>query len=570
MTDKNLRNDTSDTINDALDREQEAMLNYRGVRGSRKKGSKGGRGPMPIAGTAGAGGTATGTAPAGTPAAAQGAGNAGLTPTPASAPLPAATEAAAAGSIGVMAAGGAVRFGNEQLAASGIDHSEDPWGAYSNPENIPGLTLDEDDERADGSRTSMAMRGSGTRGGRKGSGSGMGPMMPMAGAGAGAAAGNAGAGSAAAGGSAPGGVMLPGATLGGVGGAQNLASAQQAVNYQAMNGGASSAAMAGMQTPRATGAMFSPPSSGVLAAGGSEKSTDPAAFAEAMRDAGIDTNQQFIEGPDGNLYPNPYYNGGGTGNGGFGAPTSNIGGGMGADLNGDGHVSDEEMARWNAGQGKVSDGASHPGLGLPDGRGSYDAPSLGSPGPSGGTSSPGDGVRQGVEGLSRDAYRDATLGHGGSAGPSASSGVKQQVSDLQSTQYSHMSGAPSQSNASSHNFVQSAAGVGQRAGHASATAKDFSVQSEELRGESKAWDSIAKAQAKLRSQLDSLVGDAPTFGVMSGMVQPAYEEMRNASVTSTEHRTGKNQYTSEHMALSAEAYDQTEMQNAQLSDREIP
>lgn len=568
MTDKNLRNDTSDTIDDPLDREQEAMLNYRGARGSRKKGSKGGRGPMPIAGTAGSGGTATGAAPASTPASPQGVGNTGLTPT--STPLSPMPETAAAASAGVMAAGGSVHFGNEQLAAAGIDHSEDPWGAYDNPENIPGLTLDEDDERADGSRTSMAMRGSGTRGGNKKSGSGMGPMMPMAGAGAGAGAGNAGAGSAAVGGSAPGGVMVPGATLGGVGGAQNLASAQQAVNYQAMNGGASSAAMAGMQTPRATGAMFSPPSSGVLAAGGSEQSTDPAAFAEAMRDAGIDTNQQFIEGPDGNLYPNPYYNGGGAGNGGFGAPTSNIGGGMGADLNGDGYVSDEEMARWNAGQGKVSDGVSHPGLGFSDGRGSYDAPSLGSPGPSGGTSSPGDGVRQGVEGLNRDAYRDATSGHGGSAGPSASSGVKQQVSGLQSTQYSHMSGAPSQSSASSHDFVQTAGGVGQRAGHSSATAKDFSVQSEELREESKAWDSIAKAQAKLRSKFDSLIGDAPTFGVMTGTMKPAYEEMRSASVASTEHRTGKNQYTSEHMAMSAEAYDQTEMQNAQLSDREIP
>lgn len=568
MTNKNLRNDTSDTTgDDLLNREQEATLHYRGVRGSRKKDSKGGRGPMPITGNAGTGGTATGTAPAGAPSATQGASNAGLTP--ASAPLPAATEAAAAGSIGVMAAGGAVHFGNEQLAASGVDHSEDPWGAYDNPDNIPGLTLDEDDERADAARTLMAMRGSGTRGGNKGAGKGMGPMMPMAGAGAGAGAGNAAAGSAA-GGGASGGMTLPSATLGGVGGAQNLASAQQAVNYQTMSGGASSAAMAGMQTPRATGAMFSPPSSGVLAAGGSEQSTDPAAFAEAMRDAGIDTNQQFIEGPDGNLYPNPYYNGGGVGNGGLGAPAPSIRGGIGADLDGDGYVSDEEMARWNAGQGKVSDGVSHPGLGFSDGRGSYDAPSLGGPGPSGGTSSPGNGVRQGVEGLSRDAYREATSGHGGSAGPSASSGVKQQVSDLQSTQYSHMSGAPSQSNASSHNFVQSAAGVGQRAGHASATAKDFSVQSEELRGESKAWDSIAKAQAKLRSQFDSLVGDAPTFGVMSGMVQPAYEEMRNASVTSTEHRTGKNQYTSEHMALSAEAYDQTEMQNAQLSDREIP
>lgn len=568
MTNKNLRNDTSDTTDDdLLNREQEATLHYRGVRGSRKKESKGGRGPMPITGNAGTGGTATGTAPAGAPAAVQGAGNAGLTST--SAPLPAATEAAAAGSIGVMAAGGAVHFGNEQLAASGVDHSEDPWGAYDNPDNIPGLTLDEDDERADAARTSMAMRGSGTRGGNKGAGNGMGPMMPMAGTGAGAGAGNAAAGSAAAGGGAPGGMMLPSATLGGVGGAQNLASAQQAVTYQSMSGGASSAAMAGMQSSRATGAMFSPPSSGVLAAGGDAQSTDPAAFAEAMREAGIDTSQQLIEGPDGNLYPNPYYNGGGVGHGGLGAPAPSIRGGIGADLNGDGYVSNEEMARWQAGEGKVSDGVSRSGLGFSDSQRSYDA-TRGVSGPADGTPRLSGGVRQGVEGLSRDAYREATSGHGGSAGPSASSGVKQQVSDLQSTQYSHMSGAPSQSNASSHNFVQSAAGIGQRAGHASATAKDFSVQSEELRGESKAWDSIAKAQAKLRSQFDSLVGDAPTFGVMSGMVQPAYEEMRNASVTSTEHRTGKNQYTSEHMALSAEAYDQTEMQNAQLSDREIP
>nr|WP_108872146.1 hypothetical protein [Tessaracoccus timonensis] len=564
MTDKILRNGTSDTVNDDfVDREQEATLNYRGVRGSKKKEAKGGRGPVSITGNAGTGGTATGAAPAGAPAAAQGAGNAGLTP--ASTPLPAATEAAAAGSIGVMAADGAVHFDNEQLAASGVDHSEDPWGAYDNPDNIPGLTLDEDDERADVTRTSMAMRGSGTRGGNKGAGNSMGPMMPMAGAGIG----NPAAGSAAGGGSAPGGMMLPSATLGGVGGAQNLASAQQAVNYQVMNGGASSAALASMQSSRATGAMFSPPSSGVLAAGGDVQSTDPAAFAEAMRGAGIDTSQQFIEGPDGNLYPNPYYNGGGAGNGGLGAPAPSIRGGIGADLNGDGYVSNEEMARWHAGQGKVNDGVSRSGLGFSDSQRSYNA-THGVSGPADGAPGSKGGVRQGVEGLSRDGYREATSGHGGSAGPSASSGVKHQVSDLQSTQYSHMSGAPSQSSAGSHDFIQSADGVGQRAGHTNATAKDFSVQSEELRGESKAWDSIAKAQAKLRSQFDSLAGDAPTFGVMNGMVQPAYESMRTASVTSTEHRTGKNQYTSEHMALSADAYDQTEMLNAQLSDREIP
>lgn len=576
MTDKNLRNDTSDIIDDdVLDRDQEATLHYRGIRGSRKKEAKGSRGPMPMVGNTGAGGPATGTAPAVAPAAAQSAGNAGLTPTPA--PLPTMTEAAAAGSVGVVAAGSEVHFGNEQLAASGIDHSEDPWGAYDNPENIPGLTLDEDDERADGAWTSMAMRGSGTRGGNKGKAGGMGPMMPMGGAGVGAGAGNAAVGSTAAGGGAPGGMMLPGATLGGVGGAQNLVAAQQAVNYQSMSGGASSAVLAGMQSPRATGALFSPPSSGVLAAGGGPQSTDPKAVAETMRDAGIVTSQPHVQGPDGNLYPNPYYNGGGAGRDGLGAPTPHVSGSVGADLNGDGHVTSQEMARWNAAQQKVSDGVSHAGLGLSGSPHSLGAnpntlgtTTSGVSAPTSATSGSGGGVRQGIEELIRDAYREAASAQGGSGGAPASSGVKQQVSDLKSTQYSHMSGTPSQSSGSARDFIRAAEGVGKLSGHATATAKDFSVRSEELRGESKAWDSIAKAQARLRGQFDSLIGDAPTFGVMSGMMQPAYEAMRNASVSSTEHRTGKNQYTSEHMALSADAYDQTEMQNAQISDREIP
>ncbi|WP_297743133.1 hypothetical protein [uncultured Tessaracoccus sp.] len=555
MTDKNLRNDTSDAADDdLLNREQEATLNYRDVRSAEKKHSKGRRrGPLPVTGNAYSRGGAAGAVPAGAPPAAQGAGNAGLTPAPT--PLSPMAEAAAAGSVGVMAAGGEVHFGNEQLAAAGVDHSEDPWGAYDNPENIPGLTLDEDEERADSARTSMAMRSSGTRGGKKGAGSGMGPMMPMAGAGAGAA-----------GGGAPGGTTLPSATLGGFGGAQNLASAQQALTYQSMSGGASSAAMAGLQSSRATGAMFSPPSSGVLAAGGDVQSSDPAAFAEAMRAAGIDTTQQFIEGPDGNLYPNPYYDGGGAGRSGFG---SSLGLGRGADLNGDGYVSNEEMARWNAGQGKVSDGVSNSWSGLSHGQRSHDA-THGVPAPDAGPSLQNGGVRQGVERLSRDAYRDAITNHGGSEGTSASSGVKQQVSGLQSTQYSHLSDAPSQPSASSRDFIRNAGGVSKRAGHTNATAKDFSVRSEELRVEAKAWDSIAQEQARLRDRFDRLVGDAATFGVMSRYMQPSYEAMREASVVSTEHRTGINQYTSENMALSAEAYDTTELQNAQLSDREIP
>lgn len=554
MTEKNLSNDKSGAPldDDLLAQDQEAKLYYRGVRGSRKKDAKSGRGPVPLAGGQSAGAPAPAAGTAGVQPAGQAAGNAGLTAQQTT--MPTAMDTAAAGSVGVMAAGSDVRFDSEQLAASGIDNAEDPWGAYDNPENIPGMSLDDDDDPAENEWTAMALRGSGTRGGSKDKRGGMGPMMPMGGAGAGAGAGAGGtaAGGTPVGGGAPGGMMLPNATVGGVGGAQTMAAQQLATG--APN---SAAALAGMQAPRATSAMFSPPSSGVLAAGSNEQDIDPVEFTKAIREAGVDTDAELIEGPDGNLYPNPYYSNAGSNTG---SNSPGLGGVHGADLNGDGWVSEQELARWNAGQHKTNAGYTQPGPGASHG---VSAPQ---------TSSASDGVRQGVDGLNSDAYR-ATSGQASSgheAGQS-SSGVNQQVSGLNSTQYSQMSHHSTHSPVGKQAFPQGAAaasGSGRAGG--SASAKDFSVESEELRVESKEWDSIARQQAKLKEQYAGLAKDHDTFGVMYPMMNPAYEMMRNATVTSTAHRTGKNQYTSEHLVLSAEAYDQTETENAQRSDREIP
>lgn len=439
-----------------------------------------------------------------------------------------------------------VEFSDEQLVAARVDTVEDPWGAYSNPENIPGMSLDEDEDAyPEGGWAAMALRSSGTRGGNNAGAGRMAPMMPMAGA---AGAGTVGAGTA------PNSMMLPAATLGGVGGAQGLA-AQQVATYQAatnaMGGsGASVATLAGLNSTRATSAMFSPSSSGVIAAGGDFADASPDELAEAMQRAGADSSQQFIVGPDGNLYPNPYYTGDGETTTVTGGPRGSIVAPyIDADLNGDGVVSEQELARWKAGQHHVSLGNGHtdpgpiaafsPGtqhsvLGSSDGLGG---------GPGGvldGSSGIGLGIRNSISGRQ----------------------LSEPVRHLIASGKKFVEGAANE-------FIKAGEQVARLGGQAVATAKDFSVHTDQLRNESKVWDAIAKEQANMATRFDSLVGDHSTFGVMT-TVQPAYEAMRRASVSSTKHRTGTNEYTSLNMVLSAGEYDETETRNAQISDREIP
>ncbi|WP_296137736.1 hypothetical protein [uncultured Tessaracoccus sp.] len=548
MTDKHQPHD------DLFDEDREAELRYSKVRAERKD-AKGRTGPLPVTGQTDAA-TTNG-------AAAQPAQDATIIP------FGQARDVAGLSSVGVMAAGAEVRFGDEPLRARGIDTSEDPWGAYDNPENIPGLTLDDDDERQGEDATSMAIRGSGTRGDRKKRGGGMNPMMPMAG-GAGAGAGGAGGqggGATSAPGGPSGGMTLPAATVGGVGGQQTLA-AQQAATYQqvmqgAQQGQVSIQSMSGLASTRASGAMFSPPASGVTAAGGEAMATpitDPKLL-EMMRNQGSDG--PFVVGPDGNLYENPNWRASAQETSGIHGPGAGVGV-RGADLDGDGVVSQEEFARWQSGEGRTVHAEAMPA-----------SPIAGTSAPASWTgTSPAEGVRNVVDAL-QSATHQAPIGSAASGAiAQAGSVVRDVVGKLNDAKYQPASGPGGASGGSfgggARDFVRATAGaVTKLAGTAAANVTDFSMTPSELQSESKLWDGIAQRQAALARMYESLVGDLGMFGVMNEVL-PSYETMRHSSVSSTQLRRSANAYTSTNLSLSAEELNAIEQQNSQLAKKEIP
>ncbi len=508
---------------DVLDQaQQEAQLHYRAV-ARRKDERKDARGPVPLPG-----GSTAGGAPAGA-----------VAPGPAAMPAPSpsmgAPAAAASAAFGAAAAPtpseDPVRFGDEQLTASRpTAPGEDPWGAYDNPDNVPGLALDDEDARETASPAGMALRGSGTRG-RKDAGGGMAPFVPMGG-GTGAPA-----------------TTLPGATVGGVGASSGLAAQQPALTVQAALSAAQQGNLPlnlvqGLGAARASGALMSPPATGVLAAGaGSGAGIDGATLDETIRRLGIDSDQPFVVGPDGNLYPNPYYVQAGTaGPLRSSAPAA-------ADLDGDGVVSDWERTRWEAahdrtGGSSTTGGGSYPGGGgggyTTTGGGSVSSPSAqGGSSDGGGWSSVGGGVSG-----------TGWSGGGGSHSGSGTGGLSGQTA-----------GGPSYGSPGTGGYS-----AGGYSSGGSASGQDYSVRTDELRDESQEWEEIAERQGQLAKDVESLPDPAPTFGVLSAMVPP-YAAVQDASAESAQEAGTESQYTAGGLDQNAASYDANEHAGSAIAGR---
>lgn len=547
MTERDKR-ELTDT-EDELDQDQEAQLHYRGVAGRKDKERRTNT-PMPLAaGGAGAGAGGAGAA-AGAPGATAGAG---MSNTATFTGAPAAIGGAALGAADApQAAAADVRFTGDQLSADSVNGpGEDPWGAYDNPDNIPGLSLDEEDEESGNSDyRGMAMRGSGTRGGN--SGGRMGPMMPMMGGAGGPGAAGAGAGAAA----------LPGATVGGVGIAPNsVMPAQQAAAMQAAMTGAQQgslpmSAMSSLNGLRATSAMTSPPHSGVMAAGSDGFSLHPDALEDTVRRLGMETDQPYVVGPDGQLYPNPYYTGGGLHGrgGGGGAMVPGINGGYfpkAADLDGDGVVSASEAQRWQAAQDRTGGGSMNDTGGLSGPSGNPMIPY----GPGGGR----DGI---VGGLNSGGYQGTGSG-GSSQHGSGGGGVRDTVGGLNSDGYSGSSYGGSSST--------DVAGLLRDFGTATQVAKAIAngtgshggkktFSSEAATEEAKDWDEVAEEQKKLATQLSSMPDPGPIFGVMD-RAPISHRSVEKASVESQEQGHVASYNTEDGLQATAALMEKIENEN---------
>lgn len=544
MTDRRDNEMRSDEVELGV-QEAEAQLRYSAVRGERRRRQRAGGGPTAMPPTAGGAGGNTAASTGATAAApTSGAGAPPATLAGSDAMMGAAVGAGTAATVAVTD----VHFDNGQLVAQGAQLSDDPWGAYDNPENIPGLDLDEQ-ERHGESRDSMALRGSGTRGREKG-GRGGAPMMPMGGA-AGGSAGAGGqsavaaagqssgqslpsaaasaqagsvraAGSSTGGASAGGAAVLPGASVAGVGGAQNSLlqqqlAAQHSAASGAQQGSLSLAQISALQQTRATGAMFSPYPSGVMAADGTAQGF-PAdeALAESLLRAGRNTTDPTVVGSDGNIYANPYHR----------DPSSGL--------------------QWSP-TGTPTAGVHGPTGGMQDIFGRTNGPVGGSSSMPGTAGSPTssittDGARSAVQQTNSTSYSGGTPG-----------------------------GAPGQASAVSGGGFHSGptASVNRLTGHGTARGTDYSVLDGELTKEAKEWDAIARDQQRLRDKFNTLPDPRPIFGVLEQVV-PSYESVRNQSVASTEQRTAQNEYTSVNLHITDTAYSRNEVEGAAQSDKEIP
>lgn len=189
-----------------------------------------------------------------------------------SGPLPGegATYTGAAG-LGM----GAVAFEDRQLHAEvgGAERADDPWGTdeddYSVPSAVTGAEDDHEDRRKRGTGA-MALRGSGTRGGSKSDGSALAGGAPMMGA--------------------------PGATVGGVGavGAQPMGGAMPGAQLGLAQNGAVGSMPVGMlqnaqnSSRAATGAVYAPPAgAGPQAASAGPGVYDPEFLREALKANGF-------------------------------------------------------------------------------------------------------------------------------------------------------------------------------------------------------------------------------------------------------------------------------------------
>lgn len=181
---------------------------------------------------------------------------------------------------------------------------DDPWGAfdedeYAVPTEVTGADSEDDnDERRRRAGDAMALRGSGTRGRKKGGGTGgMPPGMMPGGAGGG------GAGAPAAGGVAPQPAMSQPMMSAGPGGAAGMPSVMPGAQMGRM-GGSSLYAPAGANAPLApAGPGAAPvPSAGLMAAGADDP-VDAETMREALQRSGLD--QSVTVDSDGRIITDP-------------------------------------------------------------------------------------------------------------------------------------------------------------------------------------------------------------------------------------------------------------------------
>lgn len=541
MTEKTQR-DTA--FHDGLgDEEREARLRYSNVANKKKDRKGGGRGPAPV-GTGGASSSpgasaAGGVGPAG-PAAGSGAPHLGAAPQ--SAAGISLTGAAAADGVSPAGAlpGDEVRFDGDPLAAGDFaPEADDPWGAYDNPENVPGLTLDEEEEGPLESDPAMALRGSGTRGDSKNKGGGrMAPVMPMGGGGGGAG-----------GGAAAGGPAAPGATLGGVSGAPNAAGQPGAL--AGMGAGASAPA---------TSATMAPPASGVAAAGGEESGLNDPSLRELAFQQGVDPDSPYIMGPDGQMYPNPYYRGD-SGDNGHLPPE--------ADFNGDGIISDDEARRWRNGQDRTNDGGGDDGRGDGDGDGTegsgddggghdgdLDLPPI-NPDPDFPERPRPDPDEDGVKDPPKDDPDDGTdpprnpRDNGGDDGGDGNGNGNGDDSPIVHNPPPPTTPPP---DGNGNTYPKSYPDGPTKVGN---PGTDYRVKSDELVQEAKTWQQLAAEQEKLAKDIQGMPNDPKQFGVLDNM-PTAYRKAQASAAEATMQSGARSGQSSAHLKETASSYEANE------------
>lgn len=463
-------------------------------------------------------------------------------------PIAGMSGAAGVGVAGATASREELRFTNDQLIAETKTHEEDPWGAYGDM-NVAPAPEDEEERRKAGAGTGgLALKGSGARGGGVGGSS---PMMPMGGIGMGAGVNS--------------GVGAPGASIAGVGGSPMAMAPQLPIG--GAGGPLTMSSLAAFNAQKATGAYFAPMSSGVMAAGYDLKGADPSATQQFMLNAGLNTGEKYIAGPDGNLYDNPYYRdpsrstlpeleawdpnrshsasphvGGDTLPGGaYNAGLAGAGAapGRGGD-NAAAYPVDGIRGR-NVGSGYGTEPPNSAGGGLQppaaaDGSASSDSPDL--------TSAAYKEAR-------RAAVADRTFGgfsqpsppSQGSSGPITSSGGE--------------GGYSSQG-------IDRSAGARPRRGYGDEY-EGYTVVTSELRSESREWARVGEGHKKVVSQVDQIPKATELFTILQGLVTP-YSQAKDSTVKAVSSRARETEDNAVRMEESAVAYDKQEEAGAAISE----
>lgn len=392
---------------------------------------------------------------------------------------------------------GVVSFSDQELRADGRPQDVyDPWGIEDGDEYpAPGALTAREDEKQRRQRrggSAMAVRGSGTRGGRgAGGGAGPAPMVGTTGVSGGGAA-------------AP----ITGPSTAGSLPAPGLLQAQGAVQQSALQtSGSTSGLLASAQTSSraVSGAAFSPPVGvGVQAAGADDTSYDPDLIRRALEQNGFGHDAAGVSSG----VPSPGGQAGGSivGTGSSGFPGTDVAGGRG-------------NGAWPVTGGDQS-GGDHSSSGG-SGAGSFQR----DPGSHPGSGSWGD------------------VGQGGGGGSSVGPGG---VSASQS--------GPQTTGGSSSSGRQSSSGPAPAYSPSGAATYGYDVATGDLRRDSRQWSDVSAMSAPIGTVILSTPEPTSMFGHITTPI-PAYKLAVTNSTEFVEQSSGQHGLMADHLARTALNFD---------------